>query len=65
MLAYRQIGSLREYVLIDQKRRRVEIYRRTEAGWGADIFAADYGITLKSANLQVSMNDLYEGSGVP
>ena len=64
MLAYRHIASLREYVLIDQERRWVEVYRRNEAGWSADIFAPDDEITLESADMQISMDDLYEGSGV-
>ncbi|BBP05720.1 hypothetical protein TPL01_24560 [Sulfuriferula plumbiphila] len=64
MLAYRHIASLREYVLIDQERRWVEVYRRNEAGWSADIFAPDDEITLESADMQISMDDLYAGSGV-
>ncbi len=64
MLAYRHIASLREYVLIDQERRWVEVYRRNEAGWSADIFVPDDEITLESADMQISMDDLYEGGSV-
>lgn len=64
MLAYRHIASLREYMLIDQERRWVEIYRRNETGWSADIYAPEDDITLESAALHITMDTLYEASGV-
>jgi Uma2 family endonuclease len=30
---YQRIASLRHYVLIEQKERRIEVWSRTEAGW--------------------------------
>jgi Uma2 family endonuclease len=74
MLAYRHIESLREYVLIDQERRWVEVYRRAGSGWVADLYSPGDTITLNpgtlnpatldTANLNVSMDDVYEGSGI-
>ena len=64
MLAYRHLGSLSEYVLIDQERRWVEVYRRTESGWVADLYSPDDEITLATGKLSCSMDELYEGSGV-
>jgi len=69
MLAYRHIASLREYVLVDQERRWVEVYRRTDAGWVADMYSPEDTVTfnptaLDAGKLTVSMNDVYEGSGV-
>lgn len=46
MLAYRQIESLREYVPIDQDQRWVEVYRRTESGWMADMYSPEDTVTL-------------------
>jgi len=68
MLAYRHIESLREYVLVDQERRWVEVYRRTDAGWVADMYSPEDTVTLNPAAgsdaLSVSMNDVYEGCDV-
>ncbi len=64
MLAYRHIENLREYVLVDQERRWVEVYRRTESGWVADLYSPEDEITLDTAKLNFSMDDVYEGSGV-
>ena len=33
LLSYRHLDSLEEYVLIDQNKAWVEVYRRTSAGW--------------------------------
>ncbi len=64
MLAYRHVDFLREYMLIDQERRWVEVYRRTEAGWVADLYSPEDEITLDTAKLSFNMADVYEGSGV-
>ncbi|MEQ1592258.1 MAG: Uma2 family endonuclease [Thiobacillaceae bacterium] len=73
MLAYRHIASLSEYVLIDQERRWVEVYRRAESGWVADLYSPGDTITLNpgtlnpaldTGKLAFSMDDVYEGSGV-
>jgi Uma2 family endonuclease len=74
MLAYRHIESLREYVLIDQERRWVEVYRRAGSGWVADLYSPGDAITLNpgtlnpatldTVQLNVGMDDVYEGSGV-
>ena len=69
MLAYRHIASLSEYVLIDQERRWVEVYRRAESGWVADLYSPGDTITLNPTTLDTGkltfgMDDVYEGSGV-
>jgi Uma2 family endonuclease len=64
MLAYRHIPSLAEYMLIDQEKPWVEIYRRTEAGWVADLHSPDDTITLNTGKLTFGMAEVYEGSGV-
>lgn len=69
MLAYRHIESLREYVLVDQERRWVEVYRRAGSGWVADLYSPEDTITLNpstqdTAVLHFGMDEVYEGSGV-
>lgn len=69
MLAYRHIETLREYVLVDQERRWVEVYRRTDSGWAADLYSPEDTVTLNpatpdAAGLSFGMDEVYEGSGV-
>ena len=67
MLAYRHIDSLVEYVLIDQERRWVEVYRRTDSGWVADLYSPGDTVALnlrESGALVFGIDDVYEGSGV-
>ena len=79
MLAYRHIDSLREYVLIDQERRWIEVYRRAGSGWVADLYSPGDRISLNPSTLNpgtsntapldrgtlnFGMDDVYEGSGV-
>lgn len=64
MLAYRHIESLREYVLVDQERRWVEVYRRVESGWVADLYSPGDTITLETARLEVGMDEVYQDSAV-
>ena len=51
MLAYRHIDSLREYVLIDQERRWIEVYRRAGSGWVADLYSPGDTISLNPSTL--------------
>ncbi|MEM6782865.1 MAG: Uma2 family endonuclease [Bacteroidota bacterium] len=65
--AYRQIASLREYVLIAQDRRHIELFRKEPAGGdGADRWvlydvAGDGTLTLASVGAEVPLAALYEG----
>jgi Uma2 family endonuclease len=63
--AYRQLSSLQEYMLVDQERQWVEVFRRHEGGWMQDIAPAGESITLPSVGLTLALNDIYEDSGVP
>jgi Uma2 family endonuclease len=58
---YQQLESLQEYVLISQKRQRVDCFRRDEAGrWVLYSFNAGEVVHLVSVNLEVGMDALYE-----
>jgi Uma2 family endonuclease len=63
-LSYRQLPSLREYVLIDQNRPWVEVFRRTPAGWTQDIYEAGEAVRLESAGLTLPMAELYTDTGL-
>jgi Uma2 family endonuclease len=64
LLNYRLLDNLQEYVLVAQKRRQVEIYRRDEQGrWQLEIIAPDGELHLKSlpnGPLTLTMDEIYE-----
>ena len=62
LIAYRTLPSLRDYLLVAQNCRRVERFRRTEAGeWRHEIIE-DGGLTFRCGGLEVTLSvaDLYE-----
>lgn len=65
LLNYRKLPSLQEYVLVDQERQWVELYRRTPQGWLHQTATAEESITLESLGLTLAVADIYEDSEVP
>ncbi len=63
-LSYRRLPSLTEYVLIDQERAWVEVFRRTPAGWTQDIYEAGETVRLESVDLTLAMAELYADTGI-
>ncbi|HEV7214364.1 MAG TPA: Uma2 family endonuclease [Chloroflexota bacterium] len=62
---YKQVASLREYVLVESRRREVEVWRRDEPGsWRRTTYAPGENVVLSSVSPTVSMDVLYEDSGV-
>lgn len=64
LLTYRQLDSLRESVPIAQDERRVETYRRSDAGWWChEIVGPDDELRLKlltSSPLVMTLDEVYE-----
>ena len=58
-LAYQQIDSLEEYVLVAQEAKHVEIYRRADR-WQATVHT-DGETRLRSVDFVLAMDDLYAG----
>lgn len=58
---YQQIETLQEYVLVSQKRQRVECFRRNGEGrWELYNFGKGEEIELASINFRVNISALYE-----
>jgi len=64
-LAYRQLDSLQEYILVDQERQWVEVFRRNETGWMQEIATAGESISLSSLGISLALADIYEDAAVP
>jgi Uma2 family endonuclease len=65
LLNYRQLPSLQEYVLVDQERQWVEVYRRSDDGWLHLMAQAGESVELQSIGLSISVADIYEDTEVP
>lgn len=65
LVAYRDLPSLVEYVLVDQQRQWVEVFRRHEDGWLHQVLTAGDTLNLTAVDLQVPLAAVYEESDVP
>jgi Uma2 family endonuclease len=55
---YMKIASLREYVLVSQKNRKIEVFRRPERGhWQRDEACA--GSAIQILGTSISVDDIY------
>jgi Uma2 family endonuclease len=57
--AYRRLASLREYVLVAQRERRIEVYRRDGRRWHLDEFGSGERLLLESLAIEVAVDDVY------
>jgi Uma2 family endonuclease len=66
-LAYELLESLREYVLVQQSRREVEVFGRDAAKgpWTKSTHSDDEKIDLASLGLSLTLSQIYEGLGLP
>ncbi len=63
--AYRQLPSLKEYVLVSIDERRIEVFRRDDTGsWVLYPFAADETLELASVDFRCALAELFEGVDV-
>jgi Uma2 family endonuclease len=57
--AYRRLKSLREYVLVSQHERRVDVYRRDGRRWILEEFRTEEAFRLESIDVNLSVDDVY------
>jgi Uma2 family endonuclease len=63
-IAYRELPSLQHYVLIDQSRRFVEVYRRDGDAWSLTLYAPPLqNVPLPAIGVELQLDDLYADSG--
>lgn len=62
---YQRLATLREYVLIAQERRRVEVFSRPAGGeWQHRVFAGGETVELPSIACRFSVDELYAAAGI-
>lgn len=64
-LYYQQLDALREYVLVAQDRRRVEVWRRSGDNWAHSVHDGGSKAPLPSIDYELDVDALYEAAGVP
>jgi Uma2 family endonuclease len=62
---YQQIASLREYVLVAQDHREIEVHARATSGsWRRSVYGAGQTVDLPSIGVQFPVDTLYNAAGV-
>lgn len=63
--AYRSIPSLREYIIVSHRERRVTVHQRDAGGhWGARVAIAGGRAAVESLGLELSVDEIYRGSSI-
>jgi Uma2 family endonuclease len=57
--AYRRLRSLREYVLVSQHERRLDVYRRDGRRWILDEYGAGESLRLDSIAVELAVDAVY------
>jgi Uma2 family endonuclease len=57
--AYRRLRSLREYVLVSQLERRIDVYRRDGRRWQLDEYRQGDKLTLESIAVVIAVDEIY------
>lgn len=63
-LYYQQLDSLREYVLVAQDRRHVEVWRREGEGWTFAVHESGARVALPSIAVAFEVDELYDAAGL-
>ena len=59
-LDYFATASVRQYAIIEQDERLVDLYTRTEAGWINEVITGDAVLKLSSVGVEMSLDTIYE-----
>jgi Uma2 family endonuclease len=63
---YQQIASLREYVLVAQDKREIEVYARAAGGiWQRSVHRAARTVNVPSIGIEFTVDELYNAASVP
>jgi Uma2 family endonuclease len=60
----RTIPSLRDYIIVSHRERRITVHSRQDAGWTSRVAIAGGRVAVESLATQLVVDDIYRGSGV-
>lgn len=63
--AYRRMPSLQMYLIVDQRRRHVFVYRRDAGEWLREEIAGDGVIPIPMLETELSLDDIYDDVPLP
>jgi Uma2 family endonuclease len=52
--------SIRQYAIVEQDERRIELYTRTESAWLDEIITGNTVLTLAAIGVEISLDTIYE-----
>lgn len=55
--------SVRQYAIVEQEERLVDLYTRTESGWVNEVVADDGVLRLSSLGIDIPLDAIYEDTG--
>ncbi|MBU0499443.1 MAG: Uma2 family endonuclease [Gammaproteobacteria bacterium] len=61
LASYRRLASLKEYILVEQERRAVEVYRREAGHWKFDELGPGDELWIDCLDMRIPVRELYEG----
>jgi Uma2 family endonuclease len=56
---YRRLRALREYVLVSQRERRIDVYRRDGRRWHLDEYGSGERVVLESVSIELGVDEVY------
>jgi Uma2 family endonuclease len=59
-LDYFPTASIRQYAIVEQEERLVDLYTRAEAGWVNEIVAGGGALKLSAVGVEISLDAVYE-----
>ncbi len=63
---YRDIASLKEYILVSSERMEIEVFRIHENRWELEEYTdAAMSLRIRSLNLSIPLEEIYEGARLP
>jgi Uma2 family endonuclease len=63
--AYKTISTLREYIVVSHRERRITVHRRTEDTWTLRVAIAGGKVTIETLGAELAVDAVYRGSSVP
>jgi Uma2 family endonuclease len=61
---YFATASIRQYAIVEQDARRVDLYTRAETGWTNEVVTADMRLNLTSIGVELSLDAIYEDTAL-
>lgn len=58
-LVYQRIESLREYVLVEQDKMQIDVYRRIDDGWMLESYAIGDTVAFESIGFTIPIEEVY------